>query len=416
MSEPTQTLGSRLTSIPALRALRHSDFRWLWIGALLSFTGSQIQNVAQGFYVYQITGDKQKLALVAFCLFIPMSFLAPVAGVVADIVHRRTIIVVAMLVNAATALFIAIAYSMGSLEYWHLLVVAVITGVMQSVEAPARQSIVRLVVPAEDFASAIPAQALTFNLARVAGPAIGGFLADQFGPGACFYINAASFLGLIAAAFAIKTDLSPAEREPQPIWDLLTEGTRYTFKNSALRTLFIMEATTSFCAFYISQMPAIADSMLKVDAQGLGYLYTAVGVGAITGLVTLSAISHLPYKPLICRVAMVLVGVSMVAFAFVTNIYVALPILALLGFGTMLQFNTTNTLFQLMSPPHLRGRVIAMHLWALAGLAPGGILVFGIVAERLSLPIAFWSAGALLMVAAIWAYVVRGNVYEPKVE
>jgi len=405
---------ARLMAIPAFRVLRYPDFRWLWIGAFLSFTGSQIQNVAQGFYVYQLTGDKTKLALVAFCLFIPMSLLAPFSGAIADIFHKRTIIVVAMLVNAASALFVAVSYSLGTLQYWHLLAAALLTGVMQTVEAPARQSIVRLVVPAHDFPSAIPAQALTFNLARVAGPAIGGVLADRYGAGACFYVNAASFLGLIFAAFAIRADLSPAEREPQPIWDLLTEGMRYTFLNRALRTLFIMEAATSFCAFHISQMPAIAKSMLGLGAQGLGWCYSAVGIGAILGLLTLGAVSHLPYKPILVRASMALVAIAMIAIGFVREVWIALPLLGLLGFGTIMQFNTTNTLFQLMSPPHLRGRVISMHLWALAGLAPPGILLFGWLAEVSGLPRSFWIAGGCLLAMTIWAYIRRGDIFEPE--
>jgi len=404
---------ARIASIPAFRVLRYPDFRWLWLGAFFSFTGTQIQNVAQGFYVYQLTGDKTKLALVAFFLFIPMTFIAPFAGTIADIFHKRTIIVVAMVVNGLAALYVAIAYTFGFLEYWHLLAVALLTGVMQTVEAPTRQSIVRLVVPAQDFASAIPAQALTFNLARVAGPAIGGVLADRYGPGACFFVNSASFLGLIFAAFAIRTDLSPAHREPQPMWDLVTEGIRYTFRHRALKTLFIMEAATSLCAFHISQMPAIAKSMLGLGAQGLGWCYTAVGVGAICGLLTLGAVSHLPYKPFLVRLSMATVAISLLAFAFVRHVWIALPLLGLIGFGTIMQFNTTNTLFQLMSLPHLRGRVISMHLWALAGLAPPGILFFGWLAEEISLPSAFLAAGGIMVFAATWAYWRRADVYEP---
>lgn len=402
-----------LTRVPALRTLRHSDFRWLWIGAFLSFTGSQVQNVAQGYYVYELTGDKSKLAMVMFCLLLPVSVFGPIAGVVADVLNKRTVIVVAMIVNSLGALYLGIAASFGFLQYWHILAVSVVVGFVQTFEAPTRQSIVRLVVPDEEFAMAVPAQALTFNLARVAGPAVGGLLADTFGPSVCFYLNAASFSGLVAAAFMIKADLSPVAREPQPIRDLLTEGMLYTFRNRALKTLFIMESITSLCTFYISQMPAIAKSMLGLDARGLGYCFTSVGVGAVAGLVSLAAVSQRPIKPFIARTSMIVVAVGLGLLSITRSPWLAFPVLGAIGFGTIVQFNTTNTLFQLMSPPHLRGRVLSMHMWALAGLAPVGILVFGLIAEHVSLPIALASGSALAAIGSLWAIVHRHHVQEP---
>ena len=223
-----------------MRAFRHRDFRLLWFGAFLSFSGSWIQTTAQGWLVYQLTGDPTMLGLVVFCNQIPVSLIGPFAGALADTMNRRVVLVCCLLTFSLGSSFLAAAIHYGFIQYWHIILVATIGGIAGAVEMPTRQSIVSRVVPVEDLPSAIPLNALTFNIPRVVGPAVGMYIYALFGPQLCYLINAISFFALVFAVLAIRADLRATEREPQPIVDLVMEGVRYTFLNPRLKRLFIL--------------------------------------------------------------------------------------------------------------------------------------------------------------------------------
>jgi MFS family permease len=197
-------------------------------------------------------------------------------------------------------------------------------------------------------------------------------------------INAISYGALIFAVVAVKTNLEASEQHAQPIGDLLFEGMKFTFQERRLRNLFILEGIVSiFGMAYLTLMPAIAKKMLGLDAKGLGLAMTVVGVGAIVALVALTMLKDRPIRGTLIKCAMTVVGVALIVLGYTTNPYIAFPMLALVGMGTITQFNTTNTLFQMLSPERLRGRVLAMHIWAISGLGPIGLLFFGWVAKQI---------------------------------
>ena len=407
-------LADFLIRIPVSRALRHADFRLLFFGAMLSFTGSQIQNVAQGYYVFELTGDKAKLAMVTFFFTIPVLFLAPFSGAIADHVDRRKAMIASLVASAAGAAILAVGYHWKWLTYEMILAISFMNGIVQTVEAPARQSVVRTVVGDEDLPYAVPAQAMTFNLSRIFGQALGGVIASIWGVEACFFINAISFAALIWAVVRIRADLRPKKGELGPISDLLLDGIRYTFRHIGLRTLFLMEtATAIFGMFYISLMPAIANQKIGDKPIHLGFAQSAIGIGALTGLSVISWLSGKTPRPLLTRIAMTNVSIGLMLLSLVNHSWIVYPILGLVGMSTIMQFNTTNILFQLMSPENLRGRVISMHLWAISGLATLGIPIFGQIAQRVSLDRALLVGGAILAAFSVWAWGAHGRVQDP---
>lgn len=388
-----------------MRAFRHRDFRLLWTGAFLSFMGSWIQNVAQGWLVYKLTGQESMLALVTFFQSVPVSVLGPAAGAISDMFDKRKVLIFCQLIYAFSALFLAAAVNYGFIAYWHILVIALINGLTSTLEMPTRQSIVSRTVPPEDLSSAIPLQAMTFNTARLIGPSIGGLLLAKFGPALCYGVNGFSYLALIFGVLAIRADLKASPREPQPIRDLITEGMYFTWRDRKLRTLFLMEAiVSSFGLFYIAQMPAIAKKTLNLDEQGLGLSYTMIGVGALAGLLTVTIYGDRLGRALIVRVAMTTFAVALLIMSLARTPLLAFPAFILLGCSAIMQFNITNTLFQLIAPDRLRGRVLAMHLWALSGMAPFGTLVLGYVAQVISIPVAFAIAGTVVLGGAVWGW------------
>jgi MFS family permease len=398
----------RIAAGKMYRVYRHRDFRLLWIGAFFSFMGSMVQSVAQGYIVYDITRDEGKLALVMFAAMAPVSVFGPAAGSLVDTLNKRVLLVVAQSVMAAGALFVAAAIHFAFLEYWHILAVAFVGGCAGALEMPTRQSIVSKVVPTEDLGAAIPLNALTFNLSRMLGPAIGGVILARYGAQTSYLINGISFFALVFTVLAIRADLRPTRREPQPIWDLLVEGFLYTFRERRLKTLFILEATVSTCAlFYIAILPAIARDLYGLGRQGLGNMYSMVGIGSVIALLIVTNLSDRPVRGLLVKSSMTLIGVSLILLGFAPNATVAFAVVVLLGMGAVVQFNTTNTLFQLIAPDHLRGRVLSMHIWALAGLGPFGMLGFGYLAREIGIPVSLMIGGSLVLAMAAWGWIRR---------
>lgn len=391
-----------------MRAFRHRDFRLLWFGAFLSFSGSWIQTTAQGWLVYEMTKSETMLGLVVFCNQIPVSFLGPFMGTLADTLNKRFVLVACQLTFSMGSLFLAAAIYWDFIRYEHILAVATIGGLAGAIEMPTRQSIVSKVVPPEDIASAVPLNALTFNLARVFGPALGMYVYAQLGPQLCYLINGLSFFFLISAVLALKADLRAVHREVQPIIDLVMEGVLYTWRDPRLRTLFLLEgAVSAFGLFYLALMPAIGVEILGLTKEGFGMAMTAVGVGTICSLLLVANLSHRPIKGTIVRLSMTVFGVALALLGFATSPWIAFPLLATVGFCAVAQFNTTNTLFQLLSPERLRGRVLAMHVWALSGLGPLGTLLFAWLANVTDIHIALQVGGGLVVLAAIWGWMQR---------
>ncbi len=391
-----------------VRVFRHRDFRLMWTGAFLSFIGSWVQNIAQGYLVFELTKSNYLLGLVSFFGMLPVTFLGPIAGTLTDTLNRRRLLVLTQSIYAAGAFFLGCATYYQFVQYWHIVTVALILGVVSAVEMPTRQSIISATVPPEDLPAAIPLNGLTFNLSRLIGPPIGGLLLSAGGPAACYFINAASFFALIFAGLAIKADLRATKKEPQPIGDLIMEGALYTFRDIRLRTLFLLEATVSvFGLFYLTQLPAYVKQVLHGDKRELSIAYTAIGVGAVLSLSFILQLSDKPFKAFMIRLAMTLLAVALILLGVTSNRWAAYALLATLGLCGITQFNTTNTLFQTLSPPHLRGRVLAMHIWALSGLAPFGVLAFGYLAQLWGLSIAFEIGGSVVLIAALWGWIYR---------
>lgn len=407
-----QALARRLQRAPSLRPFRHRDFRLLWCGAFVSFIGSWVQNVAQGWLVYyHLDQGVERLAFVAFCSMAPITALGPFAGALADTLNKRNVLALTQLGYAIGALFLAVATWQGFVQYWHVVVVALLFGTLNTIEMPARQSIVGTIVPPDDLSAAIPLNAMTFNLARVLGPAVGGLLLQQFGPAVCYTINGISYFALLGAALGLHTNLNAHPRDPQPIRDLVLEGMKYTFRDVRLRTLFLMESTVSiFALFYLGLMAAIAKDMLGLDERGLGFAMTSIGVGAISGLILLSQLARMPIKATLCRVAMTTMGLTLIALSAVREPALAFALFALAGASGVIQFNTTNVLFQSISPPYLRGRVMAMHLWALSGLTPIGSLLFGWLAHQTSLPHSLAIGGSIVLIGAALSWINRRHL------
>lgn len=389
----------------ARRAFRYRDFRLLWTGAFFSFLGSWIQLTAQGWLVYELTGSKEKLAYLSFAAALPGALLGPILGVFVETLNRRKLLVVCQLVYACNALGLSIGVFTGTVRYEWIMAVALINGVVNCFETPARQSLVGSIIPQEDLNAAIPINAMTFNLSRLLGPAVGGLLLGSIGAGACYAANALSFSALIWGILAIKSDIDTRNAEGGPIRDLIIEGFQFTWREKRLREVFMLEAvTSSFGLFYLSQMPAIAKDMLRLDERGLGTAYSSIGVGTMLSLLFLMATATRQNKTRLLKGGMTLFGLCLLGLSFARTPFIALPLLAVLGGCAVMQFNISNQLFQTLSPDALRGRTLAMHIWALGGFGVVTTPLFGRMAERVGLSTTLATCSGVVMLFAVIAW------------
>lgn len=378
----------------------YRDFRLLWLGAFLSFTGSWVQNVAQGYFVvYNLHRNEQALAYVSFFWSLPVLLFGLWAGSMADVVDKRRALVNTQILYAMAAIYLAVATWLHWVTYWQIVAIAFLNGCIACIEMPVRQSTVSNVVPPEILPAAVPVNAMTFNVARIIGPALGAFLLQFLGVPFCYLANGISFLALVWAAMAIRANLQAPKHEPQPMWDLVTEGFKYTIRDVRLRTLFVLETLTGvFGLSYLPMLPSYAKEHLHlgdIAAKGfLGYAYAFIGVGAMTGLLLITQYSDSAQRARSIRFAMWGIGLGLLVLSQTSSHWLIYPMLALVGMCTLMQFNTTNALFQLLAPERIRGRVLSMHIWSLNGLSPFGVLLAGWVAaqsrEQGYLPILGW--------------------------
>jgi MFS family permease len=371
-----------------VRVLRYPDFRLLWIGTFLSFTGSQVQTIAQGYFVYQMTHNTFKLAVVTFAGSVPVFLFGLFTGSISDRVDKRMVLIWTQVIFAINAIYLAVATYFHFIQYWQIVFIALLSGLVSAVEMPTRQGIVSRVVPREELAAAVPINAMTFNGARILGPVIGAFVLTKMGVAACYAVNGLSFLALVWSGFVIRSDLKPLPEERGPLKDLVLEGARYTFHDHRLRTLFLLESLTAcFGLAYLPLLPAYVADVLgfreeAAQKSALGAVYTAVGIGALLGLLLGVRFADSKHKGRIIQAAMGAMSAGLIVMAFTHNPMIAYVVLGVVGMAAITQLNTTNALFQLLSPARLRGRVLAMHIWALNGLSPFGVLICGHLATQ----------------------------------
>lgn len=388
----------------ALRALRHRDFRLFWLGAFFSFVGSWVQTTGQQWLVYDITRSEQALGLITFIGASPMFFLSPFGGWLADRSNKRAVLIFASAGLSVSAFILAASVQFGFVSFWLIALLAFFGGCISVIEIPTRQSIISEIVPPEDLANAVPLNAMTFNSARIVGPAIGGAVLQYLGVAPCYLLNGISFAAIIFAALAIRADLRSTGDRSASLRESLFEGISYVFTNPAFRTVVSMMMTTAvFGLFYISQVSPLATTVLHAGESGYAALFISTGVGAVLGILTLAVISHNPRKGLAPLVSMVGVGASLIALSFCSQLWQAMICMGLMGLFGSGQMVGTNTTLQYFSPYHLRGRVISVHAWSLAGLSPVGALAFGTVSERLGLMTAFRIGGGVVLVVGVIA-------------
>ena len=408
----------RTSMAQTLRSLAYRNFRVYFIGQGLSLIGTWMQRVAMAWLVYRLTGSAWWLGIVGFAGRIPILPLAPIGGVVADRWSRKRILYATNLIAALQALTLSVLVLTGNIAVWHVVALSVLLGVLDAFDIPARQSFfVHMIDDPSDVGNAIALNSTIFNAARLVGPSIAGVMIAATGEGVVFAVNALTYSAMIVALARIRTRSEGAQDRSQRVLANLMEGFRWAWRFTPVRAVLVLVMITSFTAVpFAVLMPVFATEVLNGGPDTLGFLLAAQGVGALTAALFMAYRSGMRGLGRLIAAASAIFGMGLVAFAFSTSIWLSMPLLAIVGFGLLLQTASCNTFLQMIVGDALRGRIMSLYTLAFVGTLPLGSLFAGWLAERVGAPITVAAGGAAtLLASAVFTRklpVLRGKVRE----
>jgi MFS family permease len=387
----------------ALRALHHRNFRLFIAGQSISLIGNWMQQVAMGWLVYRLTSSAFLLGLVAFGAQGPSFILAPIAGVLADRLNRRRIIIGAQAVMMVQASILTVLVLTGSVEFWHVLALSSVFGCASAFDIPARQSfLLEMVGNRDDLPNAIALNSSIFNAARLVGPAIAGFMIAQFGEGVAFFSNAASYIAVLVALLMIRVTPRPRISGVANILSNLREGFSYAYNFPPIRDVLLLVAVVALFGIPFSVLlPVIAVKTLQGDARTLGFLMSATGFGALSGALFLAARESVRGLSRVVVASATLFGTSLIGIAFSRSLILSCALLVFAGFGMMVQMAASNTFLQTVVDDDKRGRIMSLYTMAFIGVAPFGSLLAGALADRIGAAITIAAGGLICLVGVL---------------
>jgi len=394
-----------------LRALRYRNYRLFFVGQGISLIGTWMQRLAMSWLIYRLTGSAFLLGFVGFLSMLPSFFVSPFAGVLLDRWSKHRVIVITQVLAMVQALVLAGLLLSGLLTQgnaaWIIIALSTFLGVVGAFDMPARQSfIVEMVEDRSDLGNAIALNSSLFNSARLVGPPIAGVLVAAVGEGWCFLLNGLSYVPVIGALLLMRLPSRPRQAPARHVLQELVEGVRYAVGFVPIRSLLLLIAFNSLMGQpYAVLMPVFSKDVFHGDAQLLGVLMASAGVGALGGAAYLASRRGVLGLGRLIAVATGVFGLGLVGFSQVTSPWLALPLLALVGWGMMVQMASCNTVLQTLVDDDKRGRVMSFYAMTFAGMAPFGSLAAGALGNALGAPQTVLISGlAGLMAAVVFAW------------
>jgi predicted MFS family arabinose efflux permease len=399
----------------AWSALRHRDFRWLFVGTFVSNAGSWMQKVATSWLIYQMTGSEAWLGLDAFASGFTTVVLLPWGGVVADRFDRRKLLIWTNVLSSMLAFGLAALRGTGLLHVWHIVAFSAMNGVLQSVMSPASTSLLPAVVGEKDVPNAIALNSLQFNLSRVVGPAAGGATLIYLGAAWSFALNAVSFL-VLAVAFLVIRRVPPVKAKKESVIQSVKAGLTFVRHNAVVATMLLLVSMTALLgAPVVSLLPPLVKSVLHREASSYSLLLSCFGGGAVVAAVVSALLGKGP-MPWLALPALMVLGGGQVSLAFGGHFVWAAGLVTVAGFafvGTMIRLGTA---ILMMTPDDFRGRVSSLQQICFRAGQPLGALLAGVVAQHLGIRAAFWTFGGVLLVAITALGMFGPTLRTPKVE
>lgn len=386
------------------RAFRHRNYRLFYFGQGLSLIGTWMQRIAIVWLVYRLTQSPEVLGTVDFAGQIVGVVLIPLAGVFLDRWNRYRVILWTQAFSMVQALALAVLVYSNSIAVWHIVLLSMLLGIINSFDMPARQAFVSQIVDDKaDLPNAIALNSALFNSARIIGPSVAGLAIAVFGEGLCFLFNGLSYFAVLGALLAIKlTRPQPLATETDNILQGLKEGIVYTYQSLPIRMVLLLLVLVSLVGFPILPlMPLFAGQVLKGSAATLGWLMAAFGLGALMGTVFLASRKSVVGLEKAIAITATTFALGLIAFSLSTTLWVSLGLAVIMGFGMIAQMASTNTIVQTFVDEDKRGRVMSLYVLSFGGIAPIGSLFAGHMAGLIGTTATFILSGVLVLAGVV---------------
>jgi len=388
----------------AIRALRSRNYRLFFGGQSISLVGTWMTRIATSWLVYRLTKSPFLLGLTSFAGQAPTFFLGPFAGVWVDRWDRHRTLIVTQILSMLQSFGLAVLALLHVITIWEVILLMLFQGLINSFDMPARQAfVVQMVDDRNDLSNAIALNSSMVNAARLVGPAIAGVLIAAVGEGYCFLLDGISYIAVIISLFSMHVQPRAAGQAHRRVLVDFREGLTYVTRSVPIRSILLLLSVISIVGMpYTVLMPVFASKVLGGGAHTLGFLMSAVGVGALASALSLAARKTVLGLGRMIAISAALFGATLIAFSFSRVLWLSLVLLLFTGFGFLQQMAASNTILQTIVAEEKRGRVMSFYAMSFQGVAPFGSLIAGACAARIEAPHTLAFGGALCIVAGLW--------------
>jgi MFS family permease len=399
-------------SLPALRALRHRNFRLFVSGQVTALIGFWMQSIAQSWLLYKMTDSATLLGVLGFAGSLPILLLAPFAGIWSDRCNLHRVMFATQVLEMAQAVTLATLALTGNLQPWHIIALSMFMGVLIAVELPVRHAyLLELVGSREDLPNAVAVTSLVGNCGRLVGPALAGLVIGWLGEAACFAINAVSYTAVIVSFMFIR--VTPTERPAthKAMLQGMREGVTYVWHSRPIRSLLLLLTAVGLLGTpYISLMPVLTREVFQGGADQMGFMVGAAGLGAISGTLYLATRGSVRGLVRLLTYAALAAGIALALVPHVKLVWFAIPLLAITGFGILVTSVSVNMIVQAIVDDDKRGRVMSLYTVSFMGMAPFGALAAGALADVIGVAATLTISGSCCALGALLLVSRHGRI------
>ncbi len=407
---PSVNPGARTRLPDGLRSLGHRDYRIFFGAQFFSLTGTWMQTLAQSWLVLSLTNSPAALGLIGVFQFGPSLVLGIPAGVLVDRFPKRLLLTITQVLAGIITALLAVQVWTGRVELWQIYAAAAALGAVNALDMPTRQAFVVDLVGKDDLGNGIALNSALFNTTRIVGPALAGLVLATFGPQICFAANALSFIPVVAGLTLMRTRGLPQQGMGEASHlERLREGLAYARRTpDVLLPIVLAGLMAIFGMNFNVWAPVLARDALDIGAGGFGLLMSSLGVGSLTGALTL-AFTGRRSSPRALLATALLFGAFEIALGLAAGLglpaILAMVLMAGVGFSMSMTMTRANTTVQTNTPDHLRGRVMSIYLTVFTGSTPIGAALAGVLSDVWGAPAAVAAGGAVVAVVALAAVV-----------
>ena len=396
------------TERSAFAALKHRDFRLLWMGQIVSVTGSQMQLVAINWHVYLLTRSAFALGMVGLFRGLPIVVCSLLGGVVADVMDRKRLMIATQSITLLSAGLLTTTTLLGWKSVWPIYILTGFSSAAVAFDIPARQALMPALVPAKDFANAVSLGLLVFNVATIVGPAMAGLLLASHGPAVVYAANALSFLAVILALVAMRKSgrvTEATEMATKVSFAAFKEGLDFVRRTPIIVQTMTIDFVATFFASASALLPIFAEEILRVGARGLGVMASAPAVGSVLTALVMARIGTFQRQGKLVIASVAIFGLATTAFGLSHVFWFSVLMLAVTGAADTVSTVLRQTIRQLSTPNHLRGRMTSINMVFFMGGPQLGEVEAGVLAAFVGAPLSVVVGGVGSMAAAVVAYI-----------